>query len=87
MHWSPERQSLITKTYPTSTIKQNYQKLDQDISEVAFYEPTHLLEFEPMVYYSWPHWIDSLQLLHLTCLYRMPYGGNFGTVNFTQKLP
>ena len=28
---TPESHSLITKIYPTSTVKQNYQKLDQDI--------------------------------------------------------
>ena len=28
---TPESHSLITKIYPTSTVKQNYQKLDQDM--------------------------------------------------------
>ena len=84
---TPESHSLITKIYPASTVKQNYQKLNQDITKVAFYEPIHLLEFEPTDRYSRCHWIDSLQLLHSICLYRMPYGGNFGTMNFFWKLP
>ena len=28
---TPESHSLITEIYPTSTVKQNYQKLDQDM--------------------------------------------------------
>ena len=43
---TPETHSLITKIAPASTVQQNYQKLDQDITEVAFCEPIHLLEFE-----------------------------------------
>ena len=59
---TPESHSLITKICPASTVKQNYQKLDQDITGVAFYVPIYLLEFEPMDHYSWCHWIDLLQL-------------------------
>ena len=83
---TPESHSLITKICPTSTVKPNYQKLDQDITEVAFYVPIYLLEFEPTDHYSWCHWTDSLQLLHSICLYRMPYSGNFETVNIIWKL-
>ena len=50
---------------PASTVKQNYQKLDQDITEVAFYEPIHLLKFKPTDCYFQCHWIEIL--------YRMPY--------------
>ena len=84
---TPKSHSLITKISPASTVKQNYGKVGQNITEVAFYEPIQLLEFQPMDRYSRRQWIDSLQLSHSICLYRMPYGGTFGTVNFIWKLP
>ena len=57
-----ESHSLITKIYPTSTVEQNFQKLDQDITEVVFYEPIHFLEFKLPDHYSQHHWIGLLQL-------------------------
>ena len=84
---TPETHSLITKIAPASTVQQNYQKLDQDITKVAFYEPIHLLEFEFADRYSWRHSIDSLQLSHSICLYRMSYSGSFWTVSFIWKVP
>ena len=57
-----ESHILITKIYPTSTVEQNFQKLDQDITEAVFYEPIHFLEFELPDRYSQHHWIGLLQL-------------------------
>ena len=59
-----------------------YKNLDEALSQIAFFKPIPLLNYEPQDRFSLRNWLSNLKLSSRIPLYRMPHGSNFDTINF-----
>ena len=84
---NPENDSIIKVIDKVEKVDQRYSDLSKTMAELEDYDSIHLAEYEPTDRYKRRHWIDALKLSHTLCKYRMPYGGNIGTMTFIWKIP
>ena len=82
---NPQNDSIIKVIDKVEMVDQRYSDLSKTVAVLDDYESIHLAEYEPADRYKRRHWIDALKLSHALCMYRMPYGGNFGTMTFKKK--
>ena len=68
-------------------VDRQYKNIDTQLKENDTFKYIHLVEFEPVDRYTRRHWIENLRISVPIALFRMPYGGNIGTLNFVWKLP
>ena len=79
-----DRQITIIKA---GDVKETYKNLDEALSQLAFFEPIPLVNYEPQDHFSCRSRFSNLTLSSCIALYRMLYVSNFGTINFAWKLP
>ena len=84
--FNPADDSQLT-IIKSGDVKNLYVQLNNFLSDRTLYEPILFLNFEPQDRYAHRLWLQNLTVSFRIALYRMPYGSNFGTVNFIWKLP
>ena len=84
--YNPADDSQIT-IIKAGDVKETYKNLDEALSQLAFFEPIPLMNYEPQDHFSCRSRFSNLTLSSCIALYRMLYVSNFGTINFAWKLP